>query len=111
MRCEDCSSEIPPVNHARTAAGKQICLQCADAREREALKSASVYGAYVSGDGKSLTTWPGGILASVTRETRHRGAGFYRSDIWSYRAKAPDGSRWYGRGAGRGMFLTIRRVK
>lgn len=120
MKCADCGKAIPktPTGHVGGTGyalfgetREIVCYPCANTREREAMKAADVYGVYVSSDGQSLTTWTGGVLAFVTRETRIRGAGFHRSDIWTYRAKAPDGSQWYGRGAGRGMCLTIRRSK
>ena len=71
---------------------------------------AERYVCYLSGDGKQLTTWTGDELATVTRETTSR-TGFHGSTLTHIRAIAPDGSTWYGKGAGRGMCIMIRRAK
>lgn len=69
------------------------------------------YQAYVSGDGKALTLWTGEPIARVTVERKVSGGGFHYGSLYYYRAVAPDGSEWYGRGLGRGMSINLRRAK
>lgn len=71
------------------------------------------YVAYVSGDGKYLTTWMGDELAKVTRATASKRRGFYGVPVSLFHVRAVDarGRHWSGTGAGRNMFIRIRRVK
>lgn len=91
-------------------AGERICYNCANANERAEMTRAAVYVAYLSGDGSKIATWPGGELARVFRESESR-TGWQGSKITHIRARAFDGSLWYGKGAGRGMVMRIRRAK
>ena len=86
--------------------GGKICYACSDKREIEHLKTATTFLGYVSSDGRNLTTWPGGILGTVS---------FGRLHHWSrerYHVRAYDlhGNAWHGTGA-RGMYCTLRRCK
>lgn len=92
---------------------RTLCYACADASERERMAALPVGGhqlAYVSTDGRTLTTWTGGTLARVTGHSVAR-TGFHRSEVWRFWAVAPDGSRWFGANAGHGMAINVRRVK
>lgn len=110
----DCGHPIGEHSHfvsgyATTPEGKRICYTCADAEQREALKDTSrPFTAYLSSDGRKVTTWTGGELMQVTRETDWRifGSHFNRGSCIS--ATDCHGRRWYGRGAGRGMAITLR---
>jgi hypothetical protein len=114
--CADCGKAFPDhprgfvgaAGYAATRDGKYICYDCANKRDRAQMAEASSYVAYLSGDGKKLTTWPGGELARVTSE-RVAPGGF--SKLTYVRAVALDGTEWYGKGAGRGMVLRIHRAK
>ena len=116
--CDKCRGELPKhepgycggSGYAVTRSGTVLCYPCSNELEREQMAGAQSYVAYLSSDGKTLTTWPGGELARVVATSASR-TGFYGSSITYVRAVAPDGSVWYGKGAGRGMILTIRRVK
>jgi hypothetical protein len=68
------------------------------------------YFAYVSGDGRELTTWPGETLARVVQERPCRFSMTGTRGI-SVRAVAADGAVWYGRGAGRHMAISIKRAR
>jgi len=46
--------------------GERKCYACITRDEVESLKTATRIVAYVSGDGKQITNWPGGILGTVT---------------------------------------------
>lgn len=113
VHCDDCRAACVPdggaTGYARTADGRRICYSCANAAERAAFAAADAYCAYVSSDGRSVTTWPGGALARVTETRRHRGG--FGGEYFSVRAVAPDGARWYGRGGGPGMFVRLRRCR
>lgn len=67
-------------------------------------------GAYISSDGKNITGWKGNILAKITQMSTSR-TGWHGSDITHIRAVDQFGGRWYGKGSGRGMYITIRPVK
>lgn len=105
----------PGTGYACTRDGVTLCYSCSDEHERQAMREAAgtpgaAFLAYVSTDGKSLTTWPGGILARVTGHTVSR-TGWNRSQIHRWWAVSPDGAHWYGSNAGEGMCIGIRRVK
>lgn len=71
------------------------------------------YVAYVSSDGKYLTTWVGDELARITHSTTSHRRGFYGVSFSVLHVRAVDsrGRWWSGTGAGRNMFIRIRRVK
>lgn len=95
--------------------GTRICYTCADASERESLKTARAFTAYLSNGAHStptgyhLTTWTGGILANVTTLTRgnHNIGGF----LYRFRAVDVHGQKWYGTSPGPGMYARMRRAK
>lgn len=115
--CADCGATFPhppvgiggPSGYAIRRNGERICYPCSDAGERATFATADVFIGYVSSDGKSITTWPGGFLARITCMSRIRsGAGGAQ---YSVNAVAPDGSQWYGRNEGAGMVIRLRRKK
>jgi hypothetical protein len=91
------------------ANGPEMCWDCCNKAEREAFATQHRYCAYLAGDGKTITTWPGGELAKVTAlwESGNNFAG----KIMRFRATAPDSSRWYGTSPGKGMYARLRRNK
>lgn len=99
-----------PSTGKRIRAGGRACYSCTDECQRRDMALADVFLCYLASDGRTMTTWTGGQLARVTSETTSR-TGWYRSRITHVRAVAPDGSVWYGKGAGRGMFIRIHRAK
>lgn len=99
-----------PTGYARTPANFTMCYPCADVHDRAAMANANEHFGYLSGDGKSITTWTGGHLARVTQHGKAR-LGFHGSMIHAIRAVAPDGSQWYGRNGGEGMHIKIKRAK
>ena len=74
---------------------------------------APAYTAYVSGDGKYLTTWMGDELARIVRssESKRRGFGGMTFTVLHVRAVDVKGRHWSGTGAGRNMSIRVRRVK
>jgi hypothetical protein len=93
--------------------GKTMCYPCAEAAEREAIKTADVYTAYVTNDGKRLTTWTGAELAKITNLAT--GSKVHTKNGWycmrTVHATTPDGATWYGRGSDDADVITIRRNK
>lgn len=115
--CADCGATFPsppvgiggPSGYAIRWNGDRICYPCSDAYARAAFAVFDVFVAYVSCNGESITTWPGGFLARITCMSRIR-SGFGDAQ-YSVDAVAPDGSQWYGRNAGAGMSIRLRRKK
>lgn len=111
--CDGCGAACKPdgcaTGYGITPDGRKLCYPCCDAGERAEFAAAETYCAYMSGDGRSISTWPGGKLATVTYSARHRGG--FGGEYFTVGATAPDGSRWYGRGGGPGMFVRLRRRK
>lgn len=72
----------------------------------------TIYG-YLASDGRTVTTWEGQPLATVTLRTPVRLAQrswIHGSTIDAVRAVTADGRRWYGR-ASRGMSIALRACK
>lgn len=93
------------------ASGIRICYACADDQQRAKLLTETVVGAYVLDNGSQITTWTGGHLMTIESEVTH---GDWRSafgPITYYRAVDVHGQRWYGKGSGRGMCITMRKNK
>jgi hypothetical protein len=65
---------------------------------------------YLSTDGKSLTTWIGTVVATVT-STGRTIHGFGGSKLVPFRATGIDGNTWYGRHNGGGAACTMRMAK
>ncbi len=105
---------------ARRSDGSAICWTCADREQRDALKTAQTYTAYLThlktDDGyvkaSILTTWTGGHLANVTRLWQTRIGGFLgRQTIYRFRATDVHGQQWYGTSPGPGMYARMHRAK
>lgn len=113
--CAKCRAEFVPsgcgTGYAVTSSGTHLCYACADEMQREEMRERTSYCAYLSGDGSSLTTWSGGQLARVVSEHKDSGTGFRGTRLTHIRAVTPDGSVWYGKGAGRNMIISIHRSK
>jgi hypothetical protein len=60
---------------------------------------------YVSSDGRTLTTWPGNVVAPL--EIRGTARGFNGVKLYCYRAVI-EGRAYHGRGLGPCMYLNLR---
>ena len=99
------------VNYARSREGSIISDEGVDLREwRELLDRSRPFGCYLSSDGRHVTGWKGNVLGQVTRESSSR-TGWNRSDITHIRVIDCHGMPWHGKGAGRGMCITLRASK
>ena len=86
---------------AHTPDGREICCECADKEQREALKTETHYIAYLSSDGRSnLTTWTGGVLAHITRVWTV--GNIFAGSLLRFWAKDIHGAMWYGTSPGPG---------
>jgi hypothetical protein len=47
--------------------GRRSCYACSDNLEREAMGTAERFFAYLSSDGRTVTTWSGGKLGTILR--------------------------------------------
>ena len=99
---------------AHLADGREVCWECADNMQREDLKERKPVCAYVSIDGKRITTWSGGILMKVTHSATCKLTRVsFTHDRRSYRsihARDVHGALWYGRGSA-GVLIRMRPVK
>lgn len=97
-------------NYCRTRAGDVLCDEGAVIRERRALLDRSrPFTGYLSADGKRLTTWKGATLGDVLYINERAGRGL--SGLTHIRVRDVHGAMWYGKGAGRGMWVTVRPCK
>lgn len=97
-------------NYATNAQGEVFSDAGVDARERRAMLDRSrPFACYVSSDGHSVTGWKGNILGAIVASTKTR-AGF-GGDMLEVTVRDVHGSYWHGRGAGRGMYITLRASK
>lgn len=115
MRRLSCGHEPSPHSDTTTGTcklpiGIEVCWSCGDDWTRRRIAARLPCSAYLSNDGKTLTTWSGGKLADVTsyRTSKH---GFHGSTIVTWRAVDGWGRHWYGRGAGNCMLTTMRPSK
>lgn len=121
--------------HRPDCESREICWSCADALQREELKSARTFTAYlvkistpgirpvlskVAYEAQSITTftpthelqtWSGGNLANVTSLATVRNGGFCPGTRITFRAIDIHGQRWYGTSPGFGMNARMRRAK
>lgn len=89
--------------------GKKYCYKCCNAHELREFSKAEKYSCYISTDGKTITTWPGGRLARVVSLSMH--AGGFGGEYATVRAVADDGTEWHGRGGGPGCYVNLRRSR
>lgn len=88
--------------------GSRICYDCATAADRSAMRDATPgdrFTAYVSSDGRTLTSWPGRELGTVV--------GWGERHPWSnsrryVSVRDVNGGRWRGT-AEPGMWASLRR--
>jgi hypothetical protein len=113
VSCDCCGAACIPTGcttgYGKTPDGRRLCFPCCDQWQRLDFSAADKFSAYVSGDGKAVTTWTGGKLAIVAGMSRHRGG--FGGEYFTVQAVAPNGARWYGRGGGAGMYVNLRRAK
>lgn len=96
-----------------TENGERICYECSYRLHLQEMRTQEAISAYVSGDGKALTTWTGRVLAQavdrnhckLTRASHTHSQEEY-SSFWFL---DPTGQRWYGRGSP-GMLIRVRKV-
>ncbi len=94
------------------SAGRTHCYACCAARDRESLRTDDRFFGYISGDGRSLSTWPGDVIGRV--ESWGAVHPWTRRSCWGERkyVRIVDchGGRWHGTGAP-GAYANLRRVK
>lgn len=111
VRCEDCGKVCP---HSESVAHSEtgfVCYGCAHARDLAELRDTSrPFCCYVSNDAKRVTNWPGYLIGEVFAYAEHR-TGWHGSTQARFRVRDVHGNWWSGRGAGRGMYCTLRPMK
>jgi hypothetical protein len=99
------------VNYARGRDGSIISNEGVDLRERRELLDRTLpFHCYLSGDGNHVTGWKGNVLGHVVRESTSH-TGWQGSTITHVRVIDCHGNPWHGKGAGRGMCITLRASK
>lgn len=98
-------------NYARDRQGYVFSDEGVDLREkREMLDRTQPFTCYLSGDGKHVTGWKGNILGTVLTESTSRN-GWHGSKVTHVNVRDVHGNLWHGKGAGRGICLTLRARK
>jgi hypothetical protein len=69
------------------------------------------FTAYVSSDGKSITTWMGDILGNITYTRQDSRRRSWHNDKMRTVYATIWGRRYYGRNSGNGMVINLRRMK
>jgi hypothetical protein len=95
--------------------GRTMCYPCAEAAEREAIKTADTYTGYITDrDRTAFTTWTGAKLGTVIAYSvgspRYTPTGG-QVRMRSVRVRTPDGTLWYGTSGTDMDVITIRRLK
>lgn len=100
--------EILFPGYAVTPDGRKICPACADSEQAAEMSRTPIGGrffAYLSSDGRNVTTWTGGVLGRVTRTTSNDRQTFVR-------VVDASGGHWAGIGPSEsGTYVSLRRVK
>jgi len=108
----DCGHVASPHSEYTTgygvdSSGKKHCYACCHAQDLAQLKDTTKpFFAYVNGDGKSITNWPGSTLMRITSESTGRGG--FGGRMYYYRAIDANGQQWHGKNAGRGMCIKLK---
>lgn len=89
--------------------GETFCYECATEKEKARIRETGEVFAYLSGDGKSVVNWPGGVLSNrvcVLNECRDNFGGertYLRFEF--------EGDIYSGFAMGRGVYLRAKRTK
>ena len=91
--------------------GRLHCYECCAKNDREQMKDQSrPFFAYLSGDGKTVSNWPGSPLGKVYNLGFSR-SGWHGSKIYRFHVRDVHGRWWQGWGPGEGMYCTLRKIK
>lgn len=103
------------IGNARIAhTGKRICYPCADRDTRENMRVTDKVVAYVSADGRQVTTWTGGLLGNTwnVRIGNKRYGTFGPTSRVYVNVTDLYGGEWYGSGPHEnGQYVTLHRRK
>ena len=114
--CSSCWHQKPVqfsggTGYGQDKAGLLHCYECCTKQDREAMRDQSKpFYCYLSSDGKRVTSWPGGELGAVHSLGFSR-SGWNGSEIARFHVRDVWGQWWSGRGAGRGIACTLRKMK
>lgn len=116
FQCSSCWLELPtdhtPVGtgYAYDRTGNLVCYACCTKQDIENLKDQSrPFYAYVSCDGATLGNWTGAALGNVHAYTESR-TGWNGGTIARFHVRDVHGQWWQGRGMGKGMCCTLRKM-
>lgn len=98
--------------YGRTVDGRTHCYACCHQTDMARMDADGRITAYLASDGRTITTWPGLPLLTVTREWQIDASGFCRGTritrVW---ARDRHGAWWHGRGPGRCMYIRMMRSR
>jgi hypothetical protein len=111
--CGKCAPHTESYGIRRHAHGPDSmhCYGCCHASDvAELLDRSKPFFAYVSGDGRNLSNWPGSPLGRIYNYAESR-TGWNGGKIARFRVQDVHGNWWSGRGPGKGMYCTLRPMK
>lgn len=88
--------------------GKKICWECCHKRDLESLKTDDKLFAYWS-ETNMVTNWPGGVLGVVISYWPVRNN--FCGHLYHLKVRDAYDQMWYGKGAGRGVYVKLRKCK
>lgn len=89
------------------------CYPCTDTETREQMRRGNTVTGYLDGHARTVTTWTGRWLATVTDLRRHRGiipSGGCFERVY-VRARDEHQVIWWGTGPGEGMYVRLHRTR
>lgn len=116
FECATCWLQLPVgegvgTGYGADKSGRLHCYACCTKLDVELMrKHEGPFYCYVAGDGRRVTTWPGGTLGQI-HDYGESPSGWGRSTIARFRVRDLHGCWWAGRGAGLGMACTLRPIK
>lgn len=89
--------------------GETFCYECATKKEKARIRETGQVFAYLSGDGKCVTDWPGGVLSDRVRVLSESRDNFGGERI--YLRFEFEGDIYSGFAMGWGVYLRARKTK
>lgn len=109
--CDTCGKVSPHTDGHGIMGHAMVCYGCCTEHDRmEMLDRSKPFVCYLSSDGKSVTSWPGGVLGRVTWRSESR-TGWHGSKVTHIRVQDVHGALWHGSNSGNGMCITLRASK
>jgi hypothetical protein len=102
------SKHSPCTTGTGTINGVEVCWRCSEKLEAFYMGQSDHYSGYLHP--KSVITWTGGHLATITAQWKRRNT-LSREPLTHVVCMDPAGNVWYGDGVGLGMLIHLHRSK